>query len=114
MRELQKDPGQALTKIQHQLKKPESYSQPVLVVCRKGNDSQVAVRLLSEAAGQAEEKRKAEELQRLAEQVADPLLAPTREREVSAPLAPSRVDFTDLVGGLRAYSKEKDSAFPMY
>ncbi|EPQ28651.1 uncharacterized protein PFL1_03954 [Pseudozyma flocculosa PF-1] len=107
---IRKDPSKALETIRSRLS-TSPVGQPPLLVCRKGNDSQLAVRLLQQAARDA---AAATEVARQEAVQDDPLSSPSTDSA-----APSRarrdeeLEFTDLVGGLRAYAKVKDG-FPMY
>lgn len=109
---LLKNPGDAWDKIreaQHQ-----TSSRDVLVVCKRGNDSQLAVRSLTE-----HQKQLAERAEREATAApSDPLQGSANtgeQNQVNERIqAVTALQISDLIGGLRAYSKEKDPNFPIY
>lgn len=91
-------------------------SKDVLVVCKKGNDSQLAVRALLQ-----HQKHLCEQAESEAQQAppapSDPLQGSINTREPKTPnqaQAITPLQISDLIGGLRAYSKEKDPSFPVY
>ncbi|CAE6352448.1 unnamed protein product [Rhizoctonia solani] len=93
-------PGSVNVPLPLLLKTPESYvpiSTPTFVVCRLGNDSQVAVRALRSALQTKKDN--------------------TQENSDHAPgHAPSAIShrIVDVIGGLRAWAREVDQSFPIY
>lgn len=118
IQQLLKDPKTSWEKIHAAQQKAAARS--VLVVCKKGNDSQLAVKALLESQKELEQQRRQqeEEAEKVAETNAqtDPLglLAETNNTKPIRKTPLQALQITDLVGGLRAYSKEKDPAFPIY
>ncbi|GAC93467.1 hypothetical protein PHSY_001032 [Pseudozyma hubeiensis SY62] len=106
---LLKNPGDAWDKIREA--QHRTSSRDVLVVCKKGNDSQLAVRSLTEHQKQLAERAEREAREAKAAP-SDPLqgFANTGERKQAV----TALQISDLIGGLRAYSKEKDPTFPIY
>ncbi len=104
---LLKNPGEAWSKIQDTRRATSAKS--VLVVCKKGNDSQLAVRALLDHQRKVDQQGTKEEKQ-------------THPLEASGAVSGSAkteqpiegMQLSDLVGGLRAYSREKDPNFPVY
>ncbi|CAE7199514.1 unnamed protein product [Rhizoctonia solani] len=82
------------------LKAPESYvsiSTPTFVVCRLGNDSQVAASALRSAI-----KANGDSLEIYPDEVLGSILSASHHRIV------------DVIGGLRAWAQEVDPSFPIY
>ncbi|KAJ9479036.1 Adenylyltransferase and sulfurtransferase UBA4 [Pseudozyma hubeiensis] len=103
---LLKNPGGAWDEIREA--QHRTSSRDVLVICKKGNDSQLAVRSLTE-----HQKQLAERTEREAKAApSDPLQGPANTGERKQAVTPLQI--SDLIGGLRAYSKEKDPNFPIY
>uniref|UniRef100_V5EKL3 Rhodanese domain-containing protein n=1 Tax=Kalmanozyma brasiliensis (strain GHG001) TaxID=1365824 RepID=V5EKL3_KALBG len=92
---LLRNPAQAWKRI-HEAQ-PAAGVKEVLVVCKKGNDSRVAVRELLRVKAEGEAAP------------VDPLQEAKGARGEVRP-----VKISDLVGGLRAYSRERDPGFPVY
>lgn len=121
---LLKDPKDAWQKI-HSAQRQNSASS-VLVVCKKGNDSRLAVKALLQHQNEMleqERKRAEEEKARAAalpKAPAHPLddIAAAAETETKTSASKAQtitaLQISDLIGGLRAYSKEKDPDFPVY
>lgn len=123
---LLKDPEDAWKKI-HQAQQGSSASS-VLVVCKKGNDSQLAVQaLLKHQDEKAEQERKQAKEEKanapaLPKAPAHPLddIASKVEAAAATDATANRkqsvtaLQISDLAGGLRAYAKEKDPNFPVY
>ncbi|KAF8688919.1 Adenylyltransferase and sulfurtransferase UBA4, partial [Rhizoctonia solani] len=89
-------PGSVNVPLSLLLKTPESYisiSTPTFVVCRLGNDSQVAVRALRGALQAKEDGSQA-------------------NLDNASSASPQRI--VDVIGGLRAWAQEVDQSFPIY
>ncbi|SNX84456.1 related to molybdenum cofactor biosynthetic protein [Melanopsichium pennsylvanicum] len=122
IQQLLKDPKEAWERVQVAQRSTSAPS--VLVVCKKGNDSKLAVKaLLRQQKEWIEQQEKAEEIKALPTAPSHPLglasdLTTSQSTEVEA--AKDKAQFitalqiTDLIGGLRTYSKEKNPSFPIY
>ncbi|KAJ1032921.1 hypothetical protein NDA16_000200 [Ustilago loliicola] len=124
---LLKDPRDAWERI-HDAQREMSASS-VLVVCKKGNDSRLAVKALLQHQDERleqEKKRAEEERMRAAAAPSAPAHPLDDLASQSAPVAADEkipsgkkqtvtaLQISDLIGGLRAYSKEKNPNFPVY
>ncbi|KAN0061783.1 hypothetical protein ACQY0O_005776 [Thecaphora frezii] len=112
---LRKDPATALETVLSRLSShPAAAAASPLLVCRRGNDSQLAARLLQEAAVARKQSETTTEAASRGGINDDPLSTSA----VARPAKKNRgkedaVEFSDLVGGLRAYAA-KTQGFPMY
>ncbi|CDR99713.1 related to molybdenum cofactor biosynthetic protein [Sporisorium scitamineum] len=102
---LLKNPARAWDRIREAQRQPS----PVLVVCKKGNDSQLAVKALLEHQKELRAKAAVEPAHPL--QTADAESDSVEKEKITAITA---MKVSDLIGGLRAYSREKDPNFPVY
>ncbi|PWZ02222.1 hypothetical protein BCV70DRAFT_156991 [Testicularia cyperi] len=107
IQQLLKDPASAYREILETSTPDSKPVSSVLLVCKKGNDSQLAVSAL------------AKEQEMLLQQGRQQLEAEQRrledeEQQRQASALPRPIAITDMVGGLRAYSRVKDSTFPIY
>ncbi|SPO25529.1 related to molybdenum cofactor biosynthetic protein [Ustilago trichophora] len=125
IQQLLKDPREAWDKISEAQHKTPSSS--VLVVCKKGNDSKLAVKALLQHQQELVEEgqRQAEAATTIPKTPSHPLEASTDTATPAAQAtqveaakrrtqAITAVQISDLIGGLRAYSKDKDPNFPIY
>ncbi|TKY85843.1 hypothetical protein EX895_005384 [Sporisorium graminicola] len=107
---LLKNPAQVWDKIREAQRPAPSH---ILVVCKRGNDSQLAVSALLE-----HQKVLSESVARQqAMQPAHPLQMEEKENgsaDKERMQAITAIEVSDLIGGLRAYSREKDPNFPIY
>ncbi|KDN50580.1 hypothetical protein RSAG8_01078, partial [Rhizoctonia solani AG-8 WAC10335] len=93
-------PGSVNVPLPLLLKTPEShasFSTPTFVVCRLGNDSQVAARVLRSAIQAKEDSSQA-----------------YLDGESGSILPASHHRIVDVIGGLRAWAQEVDQSFPVY
>ncbi|SJX62957.1 related to molybdenum cofactor biosynthetic protein [Sporisorium reilianum f. sp. reilianum] len=105
---LLKDPAAAWDRIRDAQR---STPAPVLVVCKRGNDSQLAVSALLE-----HQKLLRDSVAQRAE-ASHPLQMADAEggaKDKERAKAISAVQVSDLIGGLRAFSRDKDPSFPVY
>ncbi|PWN53873.1 hypothetical protein IE53DRAFT_338113 [Violaceomyces palustris] len=112
---IRKDPVKALEEIRKMLGSHQPPSRSPVLLCRRGNDSLTASRLLNSLYdGKEEENKEAGDKDPKSKFGRLDMEGPSAKDRLETDRVKLKIDFTDVVGGIRAYAKEVDPGFPVY